>query len=229
MKHVPLATLENKIVRPGFERFLRPLLMYRGALSLGDVHRMWNLIVSAMEHEATVADVTQRLQHNPDFSQLCVPPGRRQAVSLYSFCGRLTGNPKVMAEMPGLAEYVDWLIPSYRRFSLERISEITHRSRNLGAGGWRIFFDDRAAEPIPDRFADKARGKTIRWAREEYERGYFVVRRWFREAGLTPTHGNMLPLPDRWGEFATKEGNGKLALRFGVSAGVISRWREESR
>jgi hypothetical protein len=138
MKSVSLERLQDKIIRPGFERFLKPLVMYRGNLSLGDVHRMWNLVMSSMEHEATVADVTQRLQLNPDFSQLCVPPRRRQAMSLYSFAGRLLDNPKVMAEAPGLEEYLNWLIPPYKRIgNLERVSEVTYRSRNMGAGGWR--------------------------------------------------------------------------------------------
>lgn len=138
MKSVSLARLEERIVRPGFERFLKPLVMYRGNLTLGDVHRMWNLIVSGMEHEATVADITQRLQHNSEFSHLCVPAGKRPASSLYSFCSRISDNPKVMAEMPGLEEYLDWLIPPYKRFGpLERVSPTTYRSRNMGAGGWR--------------------------------------------------------------------------------------------
>ncbi len=138
MKQVALSSLQDKIIRPGFERFLRPLVMYRGRLSLGDIHRMWNLVISAMEHEATLADITQRLQLNPQFSHLCAPSKPRVSSSVCSFAGRLTDNPKVMGEMPGLAEYLDWLIPPYKRMgSLERVSEITYRSRNMGAGGWR--------------------------------------------------------------------------------------------
>lgn len=138
MKPVSLSQLENAIIKPGFEKHLKPLVMYRGNLSLGDVHRMWNLLISAMEHEATVSDVTQRLQHNPDFSQLCGPEGRRQAVSLYSFAGRVFDNPKVMAEVSGLRDFLEWMIPPYKRFGgLQRVSETTYRSDHMGAGGWR--------------------------------------------------------------------------------------------
>jgi hypothetical protein len=148
MKAVPLARLEDKIVRPGFERFLRPLLMYRGALTLGRAHRLWNTLIAAMEQEATAADITQRLIHNPDFSHLCGIERPLVSVSLRSFCGRLTDNPSVMAEMPGLDEYLAWLIPSYQRMgSLTPVSEITYRSRHMGAGGWR-YLASRPRKPV---------------------------------------------------------------------------------
>jgi hypothetical protein len=50
VKHVPLRVIEDMIVRPGFDERLRPPLAYRGAMTLGRVHRLWNLIVSAMAH-----------------------------------------------------------------------------------------------------------------------------------------------------------------------------------
>ena len=140
MRPVALDRLQEKIVRPGFERFLKPLLMYRGALTLGRAHRLWNTVVAAMEQEATAADITQRLAQNPDYSHLCGLERPLQSVALRSFCGRLVDNPRVMAEMPGLEEYLDWLIPPYKRFGpLTRVSEYTHDRRCMGAGGWRIY------------------------------------------------------------------------------------------
>ena len=140
MTPVVLSRLEDKIVRPGFERFLRPLLMYRGALTLGRAHRLWNSLVAAMEQDCTAADITQRFTQNPDFSHLCGIERPLVSSSLVSFCGRLRDNPTVMGEMPGLAEYVDWLIPPYKRLgSLTPVSEYTHSSRNMGAGGWRTY------------------------------------------------------------------------------------------
>ena len=136
MRQVPLSTLENKIVKPGFEKHLKPLVMYRGNLTLGQAHRMWNLVVSGMEHEATFSDLTQRLQLNPDFSQLCGPDKRKQALALTSFLSRVADKPAVMGEMSGLAEYMDWL--QFRHFKLTPVSEISYRSRNMGAGGWRL-------------------------------------------------------------------------------------------
>ena len=138
MKQVPLAKLEDKIIRPGFERHLRPLLMYRGNVTLGRAHRMWNLVVSGMEHEAGLSDLTQRLQLNPELSQLCMPERKKEALAIRSFLSRLQLNSPVMAEMPHLSEYVWWLNPS-GPFGLTPVSEFSPRSRNLGAGGWRTF------------------------------------------------------------------------------------------
>jgi hypothetical protein len=147
MKCVPLAKLEDKIIRPGFDEHLKPLLMYRGQLTLGRAHRLWNMMVSAMEHEATYSDITQRLLRNPDYSQLCGPETKISLLGLRSFCGRLVDNPKVLGEMPHLKEYVEWLLPDWRGpFLLQPISEITHRRRNMGAGGWRTFVDRRGRE-----------------------------------------------------------------------------------
>jgi hypothetical protein len=137
MKPVSLSKLENAVVKPGFERHLKPLIMYRGAMTLGQAHRMWNLIVSGMEHEATFSDLTQRLQLNPDYSHLCGPEKKKQATAIRGFLSRLELNPGVMGEMPGLPDYVGWL--GGPRFDLTPVSLTTYRpDRNNGAGGWRV-------------------------------------------------------------------------------------------
>lgn len=139
MKHVPLSTLENAIIKPGFEKHLKPLIMYRGNVSLGQIHRMWNLMVSAMEHDATASDITQRLQHNSDYSQLCGPSNKANRMSLRGFAARLYDNPKVYGELPALKEYLDSIVRPWERHGrLTPVSEITYRSRNMGAGGWRL-------------------------------------------------------------------------------------------
>lgn len=140
MKHVPLTKLEDKIVRPGFDKHLKPLVMYRGTMTLGRAHRLWNTMVTAMEHEASHSDITQRLLHNPEHSHLCGSETKLTLTGLYSFCGRLLDNPNVLANEPHLGEYVQWMLPRHKRgFTLERVSETTHRRRNIGAGGWRTF------------------------------------------------------------------------------------------
>jgi hypothetical protein len=138
MKHVSLSILEDKIVRPGFEKHLKPLVMYRGNMTLGRAHRLWNTMLSGMEHEATFSDITQRLVHNPDVSQLCGSESKVTGQYLTSFCIRLLDNPKVLGEIPGFHEYIDWMLPFYKRHSApQRVSETTYRVRNMGAGGWR--------------------------------------------------------------------------------------------
>jgi hypothetical protein len=139
MKSAPLTRLENKIVKPGFEKHLKPLVMYRGNVTLGQAHRMWNLMVSAMEQDCSFTDITQRFQHNPEFSHLCGPEKVKQGTPLKGWVGRLLDNPKVLAEEPHLADYLAGLIPAYKSYPTpSRVSEITYRSRNIGAGGWRI-------------------------------------------------------------------------------------------
>lgn len=139
MKPVKLAKLENKIIKPGFEKHLKPLIMYRGNTTLGQAHRMWNLMVAGMEQDCGLSDITQRLQHNRQFSHLCGPEKIKPMISIAAFVGRMLDNPKVMAEDRHLEDYVRWLVPSYKFIGApSRVSEITYRSRNMGAGGWRI-------------------------------------------------------------------------------------------
>lgn len=139
MKPVSLSQLENAVIKPGFEKHLKPLIMYRGNVTLGQAHRMWNLMVASMEQDCAVSDITQRLQHNPDFSHLCGPDKVKPMGAIASFVGRMLDNPKVMQEHSHLEDYVRGLLPPYKmRGPPSRVSETTYRSRNIGAGGWRI-------------------------------------------------------------------------------------------
>lgn len=204
MRKVSLAVLENKIVRPGIEEHLKPLLRYRGGQSLGRIHRMWNLVLSAKEHEATASDVTQRLVQNADYSQLCLPEKRVALVGLSSFVGRLLDNPHVAAEEPHLREYIRDLIPPYKLIRLIPL-----------------------ADPPPG-FAEATRGKSIGWAMETFGHDYRLIRRWFDELGIAPVHGGLIPLPKQFHTFAPKEHNYELAKRFGVSTATVARWRSET-
>jgi hypothetical protein len=204
MKHVPLHRLEAAIIRPGFEAKLEPLLRYKGNQSLGRVHRLWNLFVSGLEHEATAADITQRLVGNLDYSKLCGPEKIVQASSLYGFAGRLLDNPAVLGEVPHLKEYIEWVIPPYKIFHLAKI-----------------------AAP-PEGFAEAAKGKSVGWAMEEYRHDYRLVRRWFDECGIAPVHGGLIPIPEKWHSIAPRQNNLEMARRFGVSCGVVARWRNET-
>lgn len=216
MKHVPLSVLEGKLIRPGFEEHLKPLLRYRGCMSLGRVHRLLNLMISAMEHEATSADITQRLVLNPDYSQLCCPDKRVSLMSLCSFRSRLVGAPSVLAEFPGLAEYLDWMVPPWRRWGpLERLSDppdgfaaaverqsVAWAAREYGTSReicerWFRELGLMSAGLLkrrPNGFSAAARGKSLGWAVERYDVGYSVARRWFEEVGIEPTHTRTVAL-----------------------------------
>jgi hypothetical protein len=204
MKRISLARLEAKIIRPGIEEHLKPLLRYRGSQALGRIHRLWNLMLSAMEHEATVADITQRLSKGQEYSKLCGPPRGVEAVNVYSFAGRLLDNPSVMANAPHLEEYLRWAIPSYRRFRLTKLDD------------------------PPEGFVTAVRGKCIAWAAHEYGVDYRHARRWFEECGVTPVHAGRIPLPKNWHSLAPKENNVELARRFGISPVTVARWRSET-
>lgn len=190
MKNVPLDKLTNKIVRPGIEKHLTPLLAYRGQLTLGRAHRCWNLMLSMKAHECTIADATQRLMMNGEFSQLCLPEKPLQHLSLRSFISRLKLNPDVMKLEPGLEEYVWWVDPR-PGFQLTPVSPISHRSRHKGAGGWReVVLRPRGPGklPKPECFDKWVEGKTAREAVARYGRSIAVIRRWFDEAGIRPAN-----------------------------------------
>lgn len=149
MTPVSLEKLESAIIKPGLEEKLVPLVAYRGNMTLGRAHRLLNLTISGMEQDCELADLTQRLQHNPDYSHLCGPDKRAQYNGLCGFFGRLEDNPEVANNIPHLLDYVRGL--GGFRFSLERVSPETGRRRNVGAGGWREF----VGKPKKEK-ADKA-------------------------------------------------------------------------
>jgi hypothetical protein len=144
---------------------------------------MWNLVVSGMEHEATISDLTQRLQKNGSYSQLCCPNAVKQKMAICSFLSRLEDNPKVMALIPGLDEYVDWL--GGWRFDLTPVDEVSHRSRNVGAGGWRSFTDARIKPPPPE-FAELARRMTSTELTKHFNVGFQTIANWRRKIGIQP-------------------------------------------
>jgi hypothetical protein len=129
-------------------------------------------------------------------------------MSLRSFTGRLLDNPQVMAEAPGLEEYIDWLLPSYQGpIRLERLSgppdgfgeavdrrSIEWASREFGTSReicerWFRELGLISAghqKRRPNGFEAAARGKSLGWAVDRYDVGYDVARRWFKEIGIEP-------------------------------------------
>lgn len=165
MRNVPLAQLEAKIIKPGFEKQLEPLLHYRGNLNLGRVHRLWNLLLTMMEQECeTVGEGLTHLQHNPDYSQLCGPDRLAQHTGFYGFLSRVQDKPAVANEVPGVLDYARYLVP--RPFHLTSVAVQTNRRRSMGAGGWRSFVSARqpkkpGAPIIPGNIKDKDAGSLV--------------------------------------------------------------------
>lgn len=98
--------LSDLIVRPGIEKRLWPLLLYRGNLGPGRAHRLWNMVLLMMASEAETLSDGLRLSNNPAFSQLCGPVVTPERRALFTFLGRLWDNPDTTDLIPGLTDYV---------------------------------------------------------------------------------------------------------------------------
>jgi hypothetical protein len=98
--------LTDLIVRPGIEKKLWPLVMYRGNVTPRHAHRLWNFALLMMAAEAETLSDGLKIAHNPAFSQLCGPLKKPTKLTLRSFFGRLWDTPFVTDNIPGLSEYV---------------------------------------------------------------------------------------------------------------------------
>lgn len=138
--------LSELVIRPGIEKRLWPLCLYRGQMSPGAAHRKWNMALLMMAAECeTLADGMKVFQ-NPAFAQLCGPVKVPPKYSLRTFFGRLWDNPDVTHNIPGFTEYVKSLElgPSY----LQPVALETDRQF---CAPWRISthedFDKNAEKP----------------------------------------------------------------------------------
>lgn len=143
--------LTDLIVRPGIEKKFGPLLLYRGRMNYGHAHRLWNGVLLMMASEAeTLADGV-KLFNNPNFSQLCGPVRAPQKITMNSFIGRLTDNPRVTKLIPGLTDYIKSLglgectLTPVDRFSEERF-----------CAPWRKSIHPHAGEEPPERGIPKS-------------------------------------------------------------------------
>lgn len=106
-----MARLQDLIVRPGIEKRLVPLLLYRGQQTLGRVHQLWNQAIVSMEANAASISQVIKTQHNEDIAQLCGPHKLVQHISYQGFFSRLRLNPDVTNNIPGLTEFVADVCP----------------------------------------------------------------------------------------------------------------------
>jgi len=134
MKAVSLAALQNEIIKPGIERFLMPLAMYRGTRSLGRIHRLWNFAIAMMKTECRSLGEGTILFQNEDYAQLCGPERQISHTGLLGFFSRLRLNQKVTDNVEGLTEYAEWLVP--RPFELTPVS-LTSLYKNCAP--WRVY------------------------------------------------------------------------------------------
>lgn len=224
MRAVSLDSLQGELAKPGFERELIPLVMYRGQANLGRVQRLWNLSVAMMMHEAdSLSEGINRLHLNPEWSHLCFPDRPVQMMGLRGFFNRLRDNPKVTGLVPGFTDYVEWIYPHY--WPYERVSIEATRSR---CAWWREFVPKRVVLPPPDDFMSVATGVPNHILAEHYGCTAYQVRKWKHELGIEPYAQQPWDVPLDFDQWAPEEVNEELELRYGVSGNVISRWRAET-
>lgn len=181
MKQVSLTSLANELAKPGFERELIPLLMYKGHSDLGRMHRLWNLTVGMMMHEAdSIGEGLNHLQLNPEWSQLCGPPGRVHHCGMRGFLNRMRDNKPVTDLVPGLTDYVAMILP--RWYPYQRVPLEASSSRKAW---WRTYTPKPrgpAPLPAPNDFYEMANGKSVEWAMLHYARSRPIILRWFAES-----------------------------------------------
>lgn len=144
--------LSDLIVRPGIQKRLWPLLLYRGSMTPGQAHRMWNMALLMMASEAETLADGLKLVNNPVFSQLCGPVRTPQKISLCTFFGRLWDNPDTADLIPGLREYVRSL-----ELGPSHLTPVDLETTRAHCAPWRISLHpepgkERVERGAPQRF-----------------------------------------------------------------------------
>lgn len=126
--------LANKIVTPGIEKHLVPLLHFRGNADIGRIHRLWNLTLAMKETGIETTADAKALANHPQFAHICEPIRPKDPMSLVSFFSRLEAKPSVAALEPGLLDYIRGI--GKWRFELTPVSEVAH---HRGHAWWREY------------------------------------------------------------------------------------------
>ncbi|MGI9293435.1 MAG: hypothetical protein ACR2PS_05580 [Pseudomonadales bacterium] len=107
MKNIDYGRLEELVIRPGIEERLVPLALYRGNLSLGDVHKRWNMMIAAMLAELRLNEI-KILWEDPTLAKLCFPNLKNapELTSMYGWLGRMENHRDVIDNIPGLWDYI---------------------------------------------------------------------------------------------------------------------------
>lgn len=160
MQYASLKDIEPDIITPGIEKHLKPLIAYRGNLTIGRAQRLWNFSIAMMHQDCSDFSEGRALSHNPDFSHLLGPEDQQTYQKVRGFFNRLALNPKVTDNVRGLTRYVKALNP--RPWHYTPVSEYTSRRETVGAGGWRTYI------AAPQRKVNAALDKAPRAAEMVY-------------------------------------------------------------
>lgn len=134
--------LSDIIVRPGIEKRLWPILLYRGVLNRGQAHRMWNLALLMMASEAETLADGLKLLANPAFNQLCGPVRTPPKFTMNNFFGRLWDNPDTTDLIPHFTEYVRSL-----ELGPSRLTPVPLETNAITCAEWRISLHPNPRKP----------------------------------------------------------------------------------
>lgn len=125
--------LRDNVLRPDIDKFLVPLMLYRGTRGFGWMHRCWNFALHCMESDVLSYGEAVRLSHNPDFVHLATGVKKVTHPHLSGIFGRLIDNPAVTDNIAGFTEYVREIEGT--KYTLTRVPLY---STDLRAPPWRI-------------------------------------------------------------------------------------------
>lgn len=131
---VAFSKLANKVIAPGIEKHLVPLLHFKGSADLGRVHRLWNFTLALKQTEIETMSDAVKLANHPSFSHLCEPVKGSPFRHLGMFFNRLMLKPGVCGLEPGLLDYVRGLA----RFAFE-LTPVSEASRERNHAWWRHY------------------------------------------------------------------------------------------
>lgn len=140
MQPAKFDNLANDVVRPGIEKLLVPLALYRGSTTLGRIQAKWNFAIAMMHSECENFSEGVKVSNNPEYAHLCEPHTNVQHLTMRSFFCRLRDHPKVTDNIPGLTEYARMLSP-HGYGILQRVPLVDQgRSTRVP---WRIWRDEK--------------------------------------------------------------------------------------
>jgi hypothetical protein len=121
------------ITEPNLEVELRPLLLYRGSLTIGRAKTCFNFLRYAMEAKLpNMTEISRASGVENDIAHLCGfhAKAQWQRTSMSGFFSRILQSPSLLNKTPALRDYVHWVVEQTPRgviYQLDRISEIGSR------------------------------------------------------------------------------------------------------
>lgn len=130
---VDTTKVKQFITEPNLEIELRPLLLFRGGLTIGRAKTCFNFLRYAMEAKLpTMAEIWRASSGDNDIAHLCGFHARSgwQRMGMSGFFSRVLQSPSLLTKTPALRDYIYWVVDQTPRgviYPLDRLSEIGSR------------------------------------------------------------------------------------------------------